>query len=60
MPYVHPQHINNNNNKKGNQICKNNMYLMLAQDPPLKAHLIKLQISLCRNFITGEPADGQP
>lgn len=60
MPSVHPQHINNNNNKKGNQISKNNMYLMLAQDPPLKAHLIKLQISLGRNFITGEPADGQP
>lgn len=36
------------------------MYLMLAQDPPLKAHLIKLQISLGRNKVTAEPADGQP
>lgn len=36
------------------------MYLMLAQDPLLKAHLIKLQISLSRNFITAWPGDGQP
>lgn len=36
------------------------MYLMLAQDPQLKAHLIKLQISLGHNFITAWPEDGQP
>lgn len=36
------------------------MYLMLARDPLLKAHLIKLQISLGPNFITAQPSDGQP
>ena len=36
------------------------MYLMLAQDPRLRAHLIKLQISPGRNFIRGASADGQP
>lgn len=60
MTYAHTQSINNNNNKKSNQICRNNMYLMLARDPLLKAHLIKLQISLGRNFIMAQPSDGQP
>ena len=36
------------------------MYLMLAQNPLLKAHLIKLQISGSRNFISAEPGTGRP
>lgn len=51
VPSYSTQCINNNNNKNVIKSSKNNMYLMLVEELLLKAHLIKLQISLGHNFI---------